>query len=41
MKQSWQEPTSELAVRDLLQEVAHDVFQFQFFDPMRLAGLRG
>ncbi len=41
MKQSWQDPTSELAVRDFLQEVAHDVFQFQFFDPMRVADLSG
>ena len=39
--QAWQDPTTELAVRDLLQEVAPDVFQFQFFNPKRLAVLRG
>ena len=27
-------------MQDLLQEVAPDVFQFQFFDPQRLADLR-
>jgi len=39
--QAWQDPSKELAVQDLLQEVAPDVFQFQFFDPQRLADLRG
>ncbi len=38
--QAWQDPTKELAVQDLLQEVASDVFRFQFFDPKRLADLR-
>jgi len=41
VKQAWQDPSKELAVQDLLQEVAPDVFQFQFFDPQRLADLRG
>jgi len=39
--QAWQDPSKESAVQDLLQEVAPDVFQFQFFDPQRLADLRG
>lgn len=39
--QAWQDPSKELAVQDLLQQVAPDVFQFQFFDPERLADLRG
>ena len=37
---AWKDPSKELAVQDLLQEVAPDVFQFQFFDPERLADLR-
>ena len=40
VKQAWEDPTQESAVRDLLQEVSPDVFQFQFFDPRRLADLR-
>ncbi|GAA0404725.1 hypothetical protein GCM10009133_11690 [Cocleimonas flava] len=39
--QAWENPSKELAVKDLLKEVAPDVFQFQFFDPERLADLRG
>lgn len=39
--QAWQDPSKEFAVKDLLQEVATDVYQFQFFDPERLADLRG
>ena len=38
--EAWQDPTKEIAVKDLLQEVAPGVFQFQFFDPERLADLR-
>lgn len=38
--QAWQDPSKEFAVKDLLQEVATDVYQFQFFDPERLADLR-
>ncbi|GGQ27185.1 2OG-Fe(II) oxygenase family protein [Shewanella litoralis] len=38
--QAWQDPSKEVAVKDLLQEVAPDVFQLQFFDPERLADLR-
>ncbi|GGP69171.1 2OG-Fe(II) oxygenase family protein [Shewanella saliphila] len=38
--QAWQDPSKEVAVKDLLQEVAPDVFQLQFFDPERLAVLR-
>ena len=37
----WEDPSKELAVKALLHEVAPDVFQFQFFDPERLAVLRG
>jgi len=39
--QAWEEPNKELAVRELLTEVAPDVFQFQFFDPDHLSDLRG
>ena len=39
--QAWEDPSKELAIKDLLQEVAPDVYQFQFFDPERLADLRG
>ena len=38
--QAWEDPSKELAVKDLLQEVTPDVFQLQFFDPERLADLR-
>ena len=41
VKQAWEDPSKELAVKALLHEVAPDVFQFQFFDPERLAVLRG
>ncbi|MBB1350172.1 MULTISPECIES: 2OG-Fe(II) oxygenase family protein [unclassified Pseudoalteromonas] len=41
VKQTWEDPSKELAVKALLHEVAPDVFQFQFFDPERLAVLRG
>ncbi|MBB1306445.1 2OG-Fe(II) oxygenase family protein [Pseudoalteromonas sp. SR43-5] len=41
VKQAWEDPSKELAVKTLLHEVAPDVFQFQFFDPERLAVLRG
>ncbi|MEL0639448.1 2OG-Fe(II) oxygenase [Pseudoalteromonas aliena] len=41
VKQAWDDPSKELAVKALLHEVAPDVFQFQFFDPQRLAVLRG
>ncbi|MEL0656728.1 2OG-Fe(II) oxygenase family protein [Pseudoalteromonas issachenkonii] len=41
VKQAWDDPSKELAVKALLHEVAPDVFQFQFFDPERLAVLRG
>ncbi len=39
--QAWQDPSKEFVIKDLLQEVAPDVFQFQFFDPERLVELRG
>lgn len=39
--QAWDDPAKEQAVLDLLQEVTPGVFQFQFFDPERLADLRG
>lgn len=38
--EAWNDPATELAVRDLLEEVAPDVFQFQFFNPERLSILR-
>ncbi|MBB1428921.1 2OG-Fe(II) oxygenase family protein [Pseudoalteromonas sp. SG43-4] len=41
VKQAWEDPSKELAVKALLHEVAPNVFQFQFFDPERLAVLRG
>ena len=41
VKQAWEDPSKELAVKALLHEVAPDVFQFQFFDPERLAVLHG
>ncbi|KAA1160301.1 2OG-Fe(II) oxygenase family protein [Pseudoalteromonas fuliginea] len=41
VKQAWDDPAKELAVKALLHEVAPDVFQFQFFDPERRAVLRG
>ncbi|MFI3275203.1 2OG-Fe(II) oxygenase [Vibrio sp.] len=40
VRQAWQDPTKEIAVQDLLEEVSPGVFKFQFFDPERLAGLR-
>jgi len=39
--QAWEDPNKELAVKDLMQEVAPDVFMFQCFDPERLSELRG
>lgn len=41
VEEAWKDPAKELAVKELLQEVSSGVFQFQFFDPQRLAGLRG
>ena len=38
---AWQDPSKEYLVKSLLEEVATDVYQFQFFDPERLAVLRG
>lgn len=38
---AWEHPEKELGVQELWQEVAPDVFQCQFFDPDRLADLRG
>jgi hypothetical protein len=38
--QAWQDPSKEIAVKDLLQEVAPGVFELQFFNPERLADLR-
>jgi hypothetical protein len=40
IEQAWKDPTQELAVKDLLQEVSPGVFQFQLFNPERLAELR-
>ena len=38
--QTWQDPSKELAVQDLLTEVAPDVYQFQLFNPNKLIELR-
>lgn len=38
---AWEDPSKEHLVKSLLEEVATDVYQFQFFDPARLAVLRG
>ena len=38
--QAWQDSSKELAVKDLLTEVAPDVYQLQLFDPTKLAELR-
>lgn len=38
--QAWEDPTKELAVRDLWEEVSAGVYQCQFFDPEKLSGLR-
>ncbi len=38
--QAWEDPTKELAVQDLWEEVSTDVFQCQFFDPQHLTELR-
>jgi hypothetical protein len=40
VEQAWKDPTKELIVKELMQEVSPGVFQFQFFDPERLAELR-
>lgn len=37
---AWEDPSKELAVRDLWEEVSTDVFQCQFFDPQGLTDLR-
>lgn len=38
---AWEDPAKEAGVRALLHEAAPDVYSFQFFDPERLAHLRG
>lgn len=40
VERSWEDPTKEAEVRDLLHEAAPDVYSFQFFDPQRLECLR-
>lgn len=37
---AWENPSTESSVRQLMEEVAPDLFHFQFFDPERLAELR-
>lgn len=37
---AWADPSKESAVLELMHEVAPDVFEFQFFEPQRLADLR-
>ncbi|CZF78437.1 hypothetical protein GCE9029_00835 [Grimontia celer] len=41
VNKAWEDPTTELDVKELWEEVAPGVFQCQFFDPERLAQLRG
>lgn len=38
--QAWEDPSKELAVKDLMKEVAPDVYELQFFDPEKLTALR-
>lgn len=38
--EAWQDPTKELAIHDLLEEVGPGVYQLQFFNPERLSVLR-
>ena len=40
VEQAWQDPNSELAVKDLWEEVSPGVYQAQFFDPEKLTELR-
>ena len=40
VEQAWKEPSKESVVKELLREVSPGVFQFQFFNPERLADLR-
>jgi len=40
VRQTWDDPTKDIAVKDLWEEVSSDVFQCQFFDPKRLSELR-
>lgn len=40
VRHAWEDPSMELAVRDLWEEVSTDVFQCQFFDPQGLTDLR-
>lgn len=40
IEQSWQDPAKEALVKDLWTEVFPDVYEAQFFDPEKLAGLR-
>ncbi|GAA0835605.1 hypothetical protein GCM10009112_27630 [Marinomonas arenicola] len=38
--ESWKDPLQETKVANLMHEIAPDVFEFQLFDPKRLADLR-
>ncbi|OED80839.1 2OG-Fe(II) oxygenase [Vibrio cyclitrophicus ZF65] len=40
VREAWQDPEKEIAVKDLLEEISPGVFKFQFFDAERLAELR-
>lgn len=40
VRQAWEDPSTEGAVRELLHEAAPNVYSFQFFDPERLVDLR-
>ncbi|GAA6179449.1 hypothetical protein NBRC116594_08870 [Shimia sp. NS0008-38b] len=40
VERAWQDPTTEIAVKDLWEEVFPGVYEAQFFDPTRLAVLR-
>ncbi|MDV7106347.1 2OG-Fe(II) oxygenase [Vibrio sp. TH_r3] len=41
IEHAWKDPSQERAVKELLHEVSPGVFQFQLFNPERLAQLRG
>ncbi|KPD10739.1 2OG-Fe(II) oxygenase [Phaeobacter sp. 11ANDIMAR09] len=40
VERAWQDPSTEIAVKDLWEEVFPGVYAAQFFDPARLASLR-
>ncbi len=40
VERAWEDPTTEIEVKDLMHEAAPGVFSFQFFDPQRIVQLR-